>query len=145
MASFSIGFTGFDREDPLVAVGALKLGEEHEYFESVLGFWGIDDYKAIWAAGLKRLLAGARISCLATSVTDPANANFVEVWPLYREESVVYAQNHLMFLDQLPHEFDPAAPWQCIRPRSVVDEDGDRISEWRVSIDDIGEFLGSSA
>jgi hypothetical protein len=86
MASFSIGFTGFDREDPLVAVGVLKLGAQHEYFESVLGFW-----------------------------------------------------------EKLPHEFDPAAPWQCIRPRSVVDEDGDRISEWRVSIDDIGEFLGSSA
>ena len=78
VASFSIGFTGFDREDPLVAIGALGLGEQCEHFESVLGFWGIHDYKAIWARGLRRLLAGASISCLATSVTDPSDAIFVE-------------------------------------------------------------------
>jgi hypothetical protein len=30
-------------------------------------------------------------------------------------------------------------------PGSVVDEDGQRISEWRVGIDDIGEFLKLSS
>jgi CdiI N-terminal domain len=124
LASFSIGFTGFDEQDPLLAIGALRLGEHHEYFESALGFWGLDDYKRSWTAGLRRLLAGASTSCLATSVTDPSNANFVEVWPLYRQESDVYVQNSLLFLDQLSHEFDPARPWASVSPRSVVDEDG---------------------
>ena len=141
MANFSIGFTGFDDEDPLVAIGTLRLGEHNEYFESVLGFWGTDDYEEIWIKGLRRLIMGASTSCLATSVLYPPNANFVEVWPLYREESDVYVQDCLLFLDQLSHEFDPAAPWESVFPRSVVSEDGQRISEWRVSIDDIGEFL----
>lgn len=145
MASFSIDFTGFDEQDPTVAIGVIRLGEDHEHFESVLGFWGLDDYKAIWAAGLRRLVAGASRSCLATSVTDPSSANFVEVWPLYREESDVYVQNQLLFLDQLPRELDPTEPWESVDPRSVVDEDGQRISEWRVSIDDIDEFLKLSS
>jgi hypothetical protein len=144
MASFSIGFTGFDDRDPLVAIGMIKLGEHREYFESVLVFWGTDDYKAIWDAGLQRLLRGEAKSCLATNVVEPSSANFVEVWPLYREESEVYVQNCLLFLDQLSHDFDPAAPWDSVYPRSVVGEDGERISEWRVSVDDIGEFLERS-
>jgi len=145
LAEFSIDFSGFDEQDPMVAIGVIRLGEDHEYFESVLGFWGLDDYKAIWTAGLRRLISSASTSCLATSVTDPSSANFVEVWPLYREESDVYVQDHLLFLDQLPHELDPTEPWASVRPRSVVDEDDQRISEWRVSVNDIGEFLKTSS
>jgi len=144
VANFSIGFTGFDEQDPLVAIGAIRLGEHREYFESVIGFWGTEDYTKIWDAGLRRLLRGTSISRLATSAIQPSNANFVEVWPLYREESDVHVQNCLLFLDQLADEFDPTAPWVSVSPRSVVEGDGQRISEWRVSIDDIGEFLERS-
>jgi hypothetical protein len=144
LVGFSIDFTGFDERDPLVAIGLIRLGEHREYFGSVLTFWGTDDYKGIWDAGLRRLLVGASTSCLATSVLEPSSANFVEVWPLYREDAKVYVQNCLLFLDQLSHEFDPSAPWESVYPRSVLGEDGQRISEWQVSIDDIGEFLERS-
>jgi hypothetical protein len=144
LSKFSIAFTGFDEQDPMVATGELKLGEDHEYFGSILGFWGLEDYEEIWTVGLQRLLAGASISCLATSVSDPSNANFVEVWPLYRQKEEVYVQNSLIFLDQLAHEFDPAAPWDSVGSRSVVNEDGQRISEWRVSLNDIRVFLESN-
>ena len=143
MASFSIAFTGFDDEDPLVAFGELRLGEHSERFQSVLGFWEPADYRVIWMAGLRRLLSGASVSCLATSVLDPAAANFIEVWPLYRQDDDVYVQNHLLLLDELPHKFDPAAPWDSIGPRSVIDEDGQEISEWRITVGEIREFLES--
>jgi hypothetical protein len=143
LANFGIRFTGFDEQDSLVAVGELRLGKDHERFESVLGFWRIDDYRDSWTMGLRRLLAGSSTSCLATSVSDPSSANFIELWPLYREERDVYVQNSLIFLDQLSHEFDPAAPWESVAPRSIADEDGQMISEWRVSLDDIREFLES--
>ena len=143
MANFSIGFTGFDKQDPFVALGELKLGEDCEHFGSILGFWGVGDYEESWLAALRRLVSGASISCLATSVIDPSNANFLEVWPLYREEGNVYVQNSLIFPDQLSHEFDPDAPWDSVDPRSVVDEDGQAISEWKVNLNDIREFLES--
>jgi hypothetical protein len=144
VGNFSITFTGFDEDDPLVAIGELKLSEHSEYFESVLEFWGLEDYERSWSAGLKRLLDGAAVSCLATSMIDPPTANFVEVWPLYRNGDDVYVQDHLIFMDQLSHEFDPAAPWESVRPHSVVDEDGQKIQEWRVSLDDIREFYASA-
>jgi CdiI N-terminal domain len=144
LGNFSIAFTGnFDDEDPLVAIGELTLGADHEYFESVLGFWELDEYEKSWTAGLRRLLDGASISCLATSVTDPSTANFVEIWPLYRSGDDVYVQNRLIFMDQLPRAFDTAAPWESVEPRSVTDEDGRKISEWQVSRSDIQEFLDS--
>jgi hypothetical protein len=138
--NFSIAFTAFDAEDPLVAIGELQLGEHSEYFESVLEFWRLEDYQRSWAAGLRRLLGGTSVSCLATSMIDPPTANFVEVWPLYRDGEDVYVQNQLIFMDHLTHEFDPAAPWESVRPRAVVNEGGQKIQEWRVSLDDVREF-----
>jgi hypothetical protein len=140
VGNFSIAFTGFDEEDPLVAIGELKLGEHSEYFESVLEFWGLEDYERSWATGLRRLLGGASVSCLATSMIDPPTANFVEVWPLYRDGDDVYVQDQLIFMDQLTHQFDAAAPWESVRPRAVVNEDGQKIQEWRVNLDDVREF-----
>jgi hypothetical protein len=144
MASFAIDFTGdFDDEDPMVAIGRLVLGGDQEFFSSTLTFWGVEDYRASWVAGLRRTLAGAAVSCLATSVTDPAVSNFVEVWPLYRagDGDAVYVQNRLLFLDQLPGTFEPAAPWESVSPRATATEDGDQISEWPVSLASIREFL----
>jgi hypothetical protein len=141
LVNFSIAFTGFDEQDPMVAIGKLRLGDADEYFESVLGFWAADDYERSWSACLRRLLAGESISCLATSITNPPTANFVEVWPLYREGNDVYVQNSLIFLDQLSHEFNTDAPWESVSPRETVDEDGQVISEWKVNLTDIREFL----
>jgi CdiI N-terminal domain len=36
--------------------------------------------------------------------------------------------------------FDPAAPWESVRPRAVVNEEGQKIQEWRVSLADVREF-----
>jgi hypothetical protein len=140
VGNFSIAFTGFDEEDPIVAIGKLELGDHSEYFESTLEFWGREDYERSWAGSLRRLLEGSSISCLATSMIDPPTANFVEVWPLYRSGDDVYVQDQLIFLDELSREFDPAAPWESVRPRSLVNENGQAIQEWRVSINDIQEF-----
>jgi hypothetical protein len=143
VGKFGIEFTGeFDREDPLIAIGLITIGDFNEYFGSTLTFWDQDDYRKSWDAGLRRLLSGAAVSCLATSVTDPPITNFVEVWPLFLSGDDVYVQNQMVFLDQLPHEFDPSAPWDSVGSRITVTEDGDEISEWQVSLNDIREFLG---
>ena len=145
MSNFGIAFTGeLDREDPLVAIGLITLGDFSEYFSSTLDFGNEDDYRKSWDMGLRRLLTGAAVSCLATSITDPPTTNFVEVWPLYLSGDDVYVQNRWLFLDRLPHDFDPSAPWDSVSPRSTV-EDGYELSEWRVSLNDIREFLGQGS
>jgi hypothetical protein len=49
----------------------------------------------------------------------------------------------LIFLDELPAEFDPARPWLSVQPRSTVDEDGNRISEWHTDMAAIRAFLAA--
>jgi CdiI N-terminal domain len=143
VCNFGIAFTGdFDDEDPLVAIGVITLGDFSEHFESALDFWDQDDYRKSWDEGLRRLIIGGPVSCLATSVSDPPITNFVVVWPLYLSGDDVYVQNKLLFLDQLPHDFDPSAPWESIGPRRTVTEDCDQISEWQVTLNEIREFLG---
>jgi hypothetical protein len=44
----------------------------------------------------------------------------------------------------LPHEFDADAPWESVSPRETVDEDGQTISEWKVNLTDVREFLAGT-
>jgi hypothetical protein len=52
-------------------------------------------------------------------------------------------QSSLIFLDDLPGMFDPARPWLSVPPRATVDEDGNRISEWRTDMAAIRQFMAS--
>jgi hypothetical protein len=142
MGNFYIGFTGDTTEDDLlVAIGEIQLGDDHEFFQSVVTYWTVEDYAASWTTALRRLVAGTASTCLITSVTDPATTNFVITWPMYRVGYDVYVQNRYLFLEDLDDEFNPDAPWESVEPRSTIDEDGQKISEWSLHLTDIQEFL----
>ncbi|MFF5538371.1 hypothetical protein ACFY71_38975 [Streptomyces cinerochromogenes] len=79
-------------------------------------------------------------SCLISSITDPANSNFIFCWPLYRSGEMVYVQNSIIFPEDLAEDFDPAGPWRFVEPRSTVDEEGHEISEWQTTISEIRRF-----
>jgi CdiI N-terminal domain len=144
MGNFCIAFTGeFADDDPSVAIGEVKLGKYLESFQAILGFWEIEDYEKSWLTALRRLVGGASISCLVTSLTDPENSQYVVTWPLYRTDGEVFVQNQLIFLDQLGRKFEPQAPWDFIEPHATIDEDGQRISEWQLQLKDIQDFLMS--
>lgn len=139
---FDIRFTGETApEDTSIAIGEVRLGPtETETFEAVTGFWTPADYQRQWAMALRRTAEGAAISCLLTSVTDPTSANYLESWPVYRIGPEVYLQNHFLFLAEL-RDFDINAPWACLGERRIIDEDQQRISEWRFDVDDITDWL----
>jgi hypothetical protein len=121
--------------------GRITVGAFTEEFEASLTFWTADDYRASWRAALSVLAGGeTTVSCLVSSITDPATSNFVFCWPLYRDGDDVYVQSSLIFLDEISGKFDPARPWLFVQPRSTVDEDGNRISEWHTDIASIRQF-----
>ncbi|MFE3195522.1 hypothetical protein ACFXHA_41425 [Nocardia sp. NPDC059240] len=141
MGSFDIDFTGEHSErDSSLAVGIIRLRDMEERFHAPIGFWTIEDYRRSWDVALRKVIDDAGISCLVTSMLDPATANFIQVWPLYRDGATVHVQNRLIFLAEEP-SFDATAPWDCLGPRSTVNEDGDHISEWSVSTADVEHFL----
>ncbi len=142
MKEFDIRFTG-DREDgdPDVSIGVMHLCDDTEYFHAPTIYWSTDQYESSWYTALRRIIDGAEVSCLVVAISDPRAANFIETWPLYRENDIVYFHNRLIFMDQLDHEFDPDAPWASMDPRVTVNEDGKKISEWVVPLQSLRDFL----
>jgi hypothetical protein len=127
--------------DPNLAMGEILLGTFSERFEIVLEFWSKSDYERQWIDGVRRILKGSPKSSLITSLTNPATANFIAWWPIYREDSVCIFQNQFLFMDQLIDPFDIVNPYQSLDDRSQVSEDGNLISEWVVQLDDMGQWL----
>ncbi|MFD7918151.1 hypothetical protein ACFV3R_02820 [Streptomyces sp. NPDC059740] len=145
MASFSIAFTGQVADyDPSVAVGEITLGEHGETFHAEVGFWQISDYESSWASALARVTSESVItSCLVTSISNPEHANFIAVWPMYRFGDTIHVQNQMVFLDELTEPFDPARPWDYVDDFEVVDEDGNDISDWVVSVSEVVDFMNA--
>ncbi|MEU6826736.1 hypothetical protein ABZ921_39550 [Streptomyces atriruber] len=124
------------------AVGRISVGDFSENFPMDLSYWSADDYRDSWVRALRRVDGQSEVdSCLVTSITDPATANFVFCWPVYRRGTDVYVQNSIIFLGELAEEFRPTEPWLSVEPHSTVDEDGNEISEWRTTIGEVRDFL----
>jgi len=58
---------------------------------------------------------------------------------------VVYVQNQILFMDSLEHPFDPRNPYVNIPTRKIKTADGEKISEWRVPLQDVQRFARTIA
>lgn len=127
------------------AVGRIKVGDFTETFRMDLSFWTVDEYRQSWRRALAELQRAEKVtSCLISSITDPECSNFISCWPMYRDGDAVYLQNSIIFLAELDEPFDPQEPWRYVQPRSSVDEDGNRISEWVTSVSQVRQFCESA-
>ncbi|WP_226963066.1 hypothetical protein [Streptomyces mimosae] len=123
-------------------MGVIRIGDFQEDFHASLSFWSADDYRRSWRSAFVALADdSAATSCLVTSITDPANSNFIFCWPLYRSGETVFVQNSLIFLEELTSPFDPAEPWHSVLPRETVSEEGRPISEWATTMSALGAFF----
>jgi hypothetical protein len=64
----------------------------------------------------------------------------LEWWALYRVGEHVFAQNQLVFFDNLKSEFDANRAVEFLRDRQTENEEGLPISEWSVPMDDLRAF-----
>ncbi|MET7549685.1 hypothetical protein ABZS94_28600 [Streptomyces sp. NPDC005500] len=132
----------FDESDPRRAIGQIEIGEFSENFPMALSYWNGGEYRESWELAIRLLVEGEiETSCLVASIGEPTTANFISCWPLYRREEKVFVQNSLIFTNELDEPFDPNQPWLSVEPRTTVDEDGLRISEWETTVSDLREFL----
>jgi hypothetical protein len=128
--------------DSPTALGRITVDGFFETFEMSLTFWNAEAYRASWREALEALeQRDNAISCLVSSITDPATSNFVFCWPLYRNGDDVFVQNAVIFLEDLTESFDPERPWLSVRPHASVDEDGNTISEWLTDMSQVRSFL----
>jgi hypothetical protein len=136
---FSINFIDKQTEngDGRFQIGELRLGDFYETFWASLCYWNKSQYLHQWDDALKRLCNGNDKSCLITSMFNPSIANFIFWWPLYLDGSIVHVQNQILFFEQLDKPFSELNPYDFIGNRATINDDGNKISEWDVPLDDI--------
>ncbi len=132
-----------DHQRRLSQVGQITLGRFTERFESPLHYWDRGNYEQQWYSAASRVLSDSKRVALVTAMYDPAIANFLMWWAIYREENYAFFQNQLFFLDKLTIPFDIARIDELVRPRQTVNEDGRQISEWSVPLEELESFLNT--
>jgi CdiI N-terminal domain len=126
--------------DGLFIWGRLTLGHFREEFQAPLYEWAPGDYAAHWLEMARRLVQGAPVAVFLTHMLRP-EASYHLGWPAWREGDRVYVQERLFLREQLNGAFDPEYPEVHAGPRQTVSLEGDRISEWEVSVRDVTLFL----
>lgn len=124
-------------------LGLLTIGSYVERFVAATTYWDVTRYRRHWQQAITRIVQGSVTSTLITSMYDPAVANFIYWWPMYRLGHTVQFQNHILFLNELETPFDPNDPFRFVPERMVINSDGEKISEWSASIADLEGFLSN--
>jgi hypothetical protein len=131
------------RSEPVLR-GRITLGGFSEGFESSLSFWSRIDYEQQWVRAARHLEAGALASAFITDCYDPATANYIVWWPVWRNSELLVFQNQLCFLAKLEarlNVLDPALPvgrWES------ANEDGAMVSEWAIDQGAVTSWLRQS-
>lgn len=138
--TFNISFTNETERDGN-RVGAITLGEFSERLIIPLSRWQEHQYETQWVQALRKIIEqDDTTTVLITEIYPDNSAEYVNLWPVYRQGTDVYIQNRLLFLDVLPH-FDEDSVNEYIGKRETVDSEGNEISEWKVDIDSIRLWL----
>lgn len=125
-------------------VGYMAFGQSKENFRSSLDCWQVADYEKQWSKAISRLIDGAESSVLITSLPALASDDMIELWPMWRNDDTVYIQEEPLFSLEAKNSFDPNNPYVHIGPHLTELEDGERISEWNVPLQDFVDFIRSA-
>jgi len=118
--------------------GRIVLGEFEEEFLAALGPWTQRHYERQWMQAARRVVEqGHNHTGFFTSA-------FQFFWTAWLEGEILIFQQKLLLEDTLLAPFDPADPYPQVGERTT-ESDGDRISEWRVSLTDVKEFVSRHA
>jgi hypothetical protein len=143
--AFSIAFldepTIYEDDDAATpsAVGRLVIGDWEEEFVSSLFRWSKEDYHAQWLLAIESPLSGSDKAALIVEYLGP-DAGRLWWWPIYRIEDTAYFQEQILFFDRLKEPFSIERAFSFVKDRQITNEDGDKISEWSVSLSEIKQF-----
>ena len=125
-------------------VGEVRIESFCERFVADVTFWRQAEYEKQWLDAALKIVGGDK-TALIVSVSEPATANFVRWWAMYRNEHVIFVQEQIRFLDELSELFDPCAVERFVLPRETVSEDGELISEWSTTVSAVRDFIARAS
>jgi hypothetical protein len=140
---FAIEFIGAPRVEfgELARRGRISLGEFSEEFVAPLVFWSADGYRKQWVEAAERIVNGQPRSCFVAAMRESPRGGPVFLWPAYKDGEVVYVQHRLLLPETVKGSFDPSNLYAQVDERRTLSEDGEPISEWQVSVEDLANFL----
>lgn len=113
-------------------LGSIQIDDFKESFQADLSFWSKSDYEHHWDRATQALNKGSPVVFI-TSITDPMTSNFIRSWACYPTSGDLIFQEQILFLDDLEKPFNLEKPHSNCLPYESVTEDGEGISEWRIS------------
>ena len=139
---FDIAFTAAEPEpqdgDWFGLEGRVVLGRHAESFLAPMWPWARADYERQWGDAAARLLAGVESSAFFTSA-------FRFWWAAWRVDDELVLHEEFLTpecLAALGARPDlRRAPYELLGPLETHTQDGERISEWRVSVADVAAFM----
>ena len=60
---------------------------------------------------------------------------------MYKVEGSIYMQEQILFFDQLKEPFSLDKAFSFISDRRIINEDGQKHSEWNVSLSEVEKFV----
>jgi hypothetical protein len=132
---FDIAFIADPPEDEdgwLALRGRTVLGNYSEEFMSELGFWTRRDYEQHWLQSAARILNGGSKAAFFTSA-------FQFFWAMWRNGNLLLVHEHLL-LPEMQAAIATENLHSVVPEYEAASENGETISEWRISIDEMREF-----
>jgi hypothetical protein len=118
--------------------GRTLLEEDfRERFVAPIGRWQRADYERQWIEGARRLLAGAGESAFSLETGRLW-------WMAWREGEDVVLQQRLLVDETVARAWTAGpgeVPYELVGERRSRNEEGGAVSEWRVPLHDIQEFV----
>lgn len=120
--------------------GKIIIDSFSESFICPLNYWSEKDYYEHWYTGIRKIIKENK-SALITEMHNPLTSNFIIWWVLYKLEDIVYIQNKILFIKELNQTFDIKNFSDYIEDRKIYTEEGDKISEWKININEFINFF----
>jgi hypothetical protein len=121
--------------------GRSVLGDFEETFIAPIEWWAPADYERQWMLGARRLLAGASTSAF----TVEAGRLW---WVAWRDGADVVIHQQMLLGEEMAAAWTARAdeiPYELVGARMTHTEEGDEISEWRVALADVRDFVARRA
>lgn len=129
-----------DRFNEPTAQATITIGDFSEQLSIPTSFWSREQYRVQWRTELTCLVRGeSDVACLLVSMREPSTVNFLFAWVIYCIDGKYHAQNVTIFAPK--NGFDLDSLHEYIPAYGTVSDDGEAVSDWPVTDQDLAEFL----
>lgn len=115
----------------------IDINKFSERFQAPLTVWDVERYKQQWEDAIARILAAEAKNYFVTGLRDPWSSNLISLFALYREGDEVFIQNQIILCEGNEEKIAKMNFLDLVAERETHTEDGEEISEWKISIDEL--------